>query len=636
MRKVQQRHRDDGEFIQLPGREQSVFEQRLRLSDGVEIAASVDAALRLFVQGWNTPALPVPVVLGVTFSTDILELTLGGDTESGHVPGPFTASADGHSVSVDRNVLARAIPQLADSRITTPPAPALVTAGHGSDGLIMVNLESLGTMTVAGDPAAREGVIRALALELATSLRKRWFDLIVVGFGSELERFDRVTSVPDPAAVVEGLYRRRASNAESLRSSRFESLAHARCHDDSDRWDPTVVICGPSVSREDTSELLALASDARLGIAVVAAGEGADLSPTVVLTGRYGDSSRNLLGSVILPQQITLSDLEGVSALMDNAVSRQSVPLSVEPYVNLSVPMPRSVPASVVGGAAAPWAHSSRRSFRRAESTRGMSRQGEDPRLWSGSTPEGDIGNPEVEVLVLGQIDVRGAARPFTRAWAQELVVYLAMHPRGATTEAWATALWPERIMAPSSLHSTASVARRSLGQAADGVDHLPRGHGRLTLSSTVGTDWDRFVMLAESEDPTRWRGALGLIRGRPFEGLRSSDWPILEGIAPAIEAAVVDLSGRLARSYLAAGDARGAEWAARQGLMVSPYDERLYRMLMRAADVAGNLAGVEAVMAELVHLVADDIEPLESVHPRTMDLYRSLTRGRHGAVRPL
>jgi hypothetical protein len=34
-------------------------------------------------------------------------------------------------------------------------------------------------------------------------------------------------------------------------------------------------------------------------------------------------------------------------------------------------------------------------------------------------------------------------------------------------------------------------------------------------------------------------------------------------------------------------------------------------------------------VMAELVKLVADDIEPFDSVHPSTMDLYRSLTRRR-------
>ncbi|MGA3148404.1 MAG: hypothetical protein ABSF33_13150 [Acidimicrobiales bacterium] len=240
----------------------------------------------------------------------------------------------------------------------------------------------------------------------------------------------------------------------------------------------------------------------------------------------------------------------------------------------------------------------------------------------------------EVEVAVLGQIAIVGAAREFTRAWSRELIVYLAMHPNGASNEAWATALWPDRLMAPSSLHSTASVARRALGQARNGVDHLPRSHGRLVLSDTVGTDWGRFVWHADTKDTGRWRTALELVRGRPFEGLRSSDWPILEGIGPAIEAAIVDLSGRLAGSCLAAGDARGAEWAARRGLLVSPYDERLYRMLMRAADVGGNPAGVEAVMSELIKLVANDIEPFDSVHPSTMDLYRSLTRRRNGISR--
>jgi DNA-binding SARP family transcriptional activator len=213
-------------------------------------------------------------------------------------------------------------------------------------------------------------------------------------------------------------------------------------------------------------------------------------------------------------------------------------------------------------------------------------------------------------------------------------VVYLAMHPNGVTNEAWATALWPDRLMAPSSLHSTASVARRSLGQAQSGLDHLPHSHGRLALADTVGTDWDRFVVLADSGDHRSWRLSLEMVRGRPFEGLRSSDWPILEGIGPAIESAVVDLSGRLAGACLSEGDARGAEWAARKGLLVSPYDERLYRMLMRAADLGGNPAGVEAVMRELVKLVGDDIEPLDSVHPSTMELYRSLTRRRSVPMR--
>ena len=129
------------------------------------------------------------------------------------------------------------------------------------------------------------------------------------------------------------------------------------------------------------------------------------------------------------------------------------------------------------------------------------------------------------------------------------------------------------------------------------------------------------------------WREALALVRGRPFEGMRATDWSVLDGTAPAIESAVVDLSGRLAGACLRAGDPRGAEWSARRGLMVSPYDERLYRMLLRAADAAGNPGGVESVMAELVRVVADEIEPVESVHPSTLALYRSLSRRRVTAI---
>jgi DNA-binding SARP family transcriptional activator len=305
--------------------------------------------------------------------------------------------------------------------------------------------------------------------------------------------------------------------------------------------------------------------------------------------------------------------VDQVTALLDTAESREPVLLSDEPYVHLSVPVPgwASDPAST--------------------STSARVRRPTEVGTPGGEDTAGDNGSGLVEVKVLGTVEINGADRDFTRAWAKELVVYLAMHPKGVTNEVWATALWPDRLMAPSSLHSTASVARRALGRSSDGIDHLPRSHGRLALSPTVVTDWDRFVELAESSDVEQWRSALDLVRGRPFEGLRSSDWPILEGIGPAIEAAVVDLSGRLAGSYLAAGDPSGAEWSARRGLVVSPYDERLYRMLLRAADLAGNPAGVEAVMAELVRLVADGVEPFDSVHPSTIDLYRSLTRRKSG-----
>ncbi len=620
MRRVQQRHRREGSYIRLPDREQSRFEGRLRLGEGPEIVRDVDSVLRLFAGTWIGLERDAPSVLGLTVHADSIQLTVNRNIDDEHTPTAFRAEPGDRTVSIPRAELPTSDSKDGAGRGAIQPAPLLVTVGQGSGGLVMVNLESLGTLSVNGDAADCEGVIRALALELATSHWSDRFDLNTVGFGAELERFDRVRAVDNAAPLLDQLQSRRLRAEILLDTSNLQSFAQARSVDPSDRWDPVVVVCAPSVTDTDVAELLEVASDPRLGIAVVASGRARGGDHTVSLSGPDRTSSLELLGTVVRPQQVEAADLGEITRLLDTAMSRQSVFLSEEPYVNLPVPMPLpELETTESDPYPAEWpvpsVHGSD-----GKRTRAGSRLRTSPR-------DDDDANHEIEVAVLGSIEIRGAARDFTRAWAKELVVYLALHPNGASNDAWATALWPDRLMAPSSLHSTASVARRSLGRSSDGQDHLPRSHGRLALSNTVGTDWDRFVLHADSNDTGRWQGALELVRGRPLDGLRSSDWPILEGIGPAIEAAIVDLSGRLAGWCLSEGDSLTAEWAARKGLLASPYDERLYRMLMRAADLAGNPAGVEAAMSELITLVADDIEPLDSVHPSTMDLYRTLSR---------
>jgi DNA-binding SARP family transcriptional activator len=446
-------------------------------------------------------------------------------------------------------------------------------------------------------------------LELATSYWKNHFDLNLIGFGTEFERFSRVTSVTELSSFLDGLHRRRLKHEILLGESGFSSFAQARYQDSSGRWDPTVVICAPTIDDQDVIELSELA-DPHLGLSLIACGSSAGEPHVLRLVGSEKALSVELLSSILLTQQVSSEELRGVSSLLDAASDRTPALRSDEPYASISVP----TPSSSLDMSSASQAFGSRNVIEAAAFN-------------------GEI-EFEVEVSVLGPIEIRGAARDFTRAWAKELVVYLAMHPGGVSNDAWATALWPDRLMAPSSLHSTASVARRSLGQDRNGLDHLPRSHSRLALANTVGTDWSKFVKHAESGDPRMWRTGLEMVRGRPFEGLRSADWPTLEGIGPAIEAAVVDLSSRFAESCLSLQDAQGATWAARKGLLVSPYDERLYRILMRAADVDGNPAGVESVMSELIKLVADDIEPFDSVHPSTMDLYRSLSRRRTAILR--
>jgi DNA-binding SARP family transcriptional activator len=627
MRRAQQRHRNRGMFIRLPDRPQAAFEQRLRLGEGRQLLHEIDLSMRRLTETWADSGDRLPVVAGVKVYEASIEILLEGPGQSGGrqgggrsvggvigLPDGFVAGDDGTSVVIERSSLRDGASAAAESDRRLAPAPLLVTLGQHPEGLSLVNLESMGSLAVTGEPDECDGVLRALSLELATSLWADKFDLELVGFGAELERFERVSSTTDVSALIRRLCHRRIQGDVALQASGFDSFSQARSFGRPGNWDPLVVICGQSTSEHDVGELLELASNPRLGMAIVAVGEPTDGSPRLTLSGPTMPSSLALLESTVVPQRIEPEELAAVTELLDSAATRESVLRSDEPYLTLPVPIPAAIVGEHVPGA--PSGAGTSRASIRTHFDEPLGRVDESLHV-------------EVEVAVLGPIAIRGAVREFTRAWAKELVVYLSMHPGGVSNEAWATALWPERLMAPSSLHSTASVARRALGQSPDGRDHLPRSHGRLALSDSVRTDWSRFVILADSGDIEMWSAALELVRGRPFDGLRSSDWPILEGIGPAIEASVIDLSGRLAGAYLGMGNPRGAEWSARKGLLVSPYDERLYRMLMRAADADGNPAGVESVMSELIRLVADDVEPFDSVHPSTMDLYRSLTRRR-------
>jgi DNA-binding SARP family transcriptional activator len=254
--------------------------------------------------------------------------------------------------------------------------------------------------------------------------------------------------------------------------------------------------------------------------------------------------------------------------------------------------------------------------------------------------------SPEVEVAVLGPVEIRGAARPFCRASSRELVVYLAFHRQGALSDAWSTALWTERCIAPSTLHSTASVARRALGRSQTGAEHLPRGGQRLRLADTVGSDVERFALAVGDPDPARWRDALALVRGRPFEGLHLADWAILEGTQAQLEKMVADTAVRAAEHALGRGRGEEAEWAIRRGLRVSPYDERLYRSLLLATEMMGNRAGMRSVMEEIICLASDGVGRFKGVelgtvermaqpfvHPMTVALYRELSERRPPAA---
>jgi DNA-binding SARP family transcriptional activator len=230
---------------------------------------------------------------------------------------------------------------------------------------------------------------------------------------------------------------------------------------------------------------------------------------------------------------------------------------------------------------------------------------------------------------------------PFRRSAALDLVVYLAFHRNGVRHAEWALAVWPDRAVALSTVHSTASDARRVLGRAPDGSALLPRGV-RLRLHHSVTTDVERFALLAESDDLPRLVEAMRLVRGPLFEGLRRSDWAVFDGTQARIESLVVGAALRGAEELAQRGCGSEAAWVVRQALRVSPLDERLYRSLLRATATEGNRVGLRSTMAELLTLAGEGERHaerlpgvvrcpesgLECLHPRTTALYRGLLQG--------
>jgi DNA-binding SARP family transcriptional activator len=243
-----------------------------------------------------------------------------------------------------------------------------------------------------------------------------------------------------------------------------------------------------------------------------------------------------------------------------------------------------------------------------------------------------------VDVCVLGPVEVRGAAQPFRRTAGLELVVYLAFHRRPVRHGEWALALWPERDVSTSTIYSTASDARRALGRDRTGGERLPRTGGHLLLGPDVGTDVARFEALASGGGPTAMVDAMALVRGPVLSGLRRADWAVFDGTESSIQSLVAGTALRAAELLLGGGRADSAERVVRRALLACPYDERLYRALLRAAAAQGNRVGLRSTLAQLVALSGEEptaaprptrVRPdeplLAGLHPETAALYQEL-----------
>ena len=225
-----------------------------------------------------------------------------------------------------------------------------------------------------------------------------------------------------------------------------------------------------------------------------------------------------------------------------------------------------------------------------------------------------------VEAMVLGVPQLGGCLVQPGRAKVIELGCYLALHgsrkmKRSEVVEAVFVGEDPGK--ATGTLRNLMWMLRQCWGD-----ELVPSAtHGLYSLSEKVTTDWQRFSDLVdeavgESEIDTLTR-ALTLFRGMPVEGAPdgSYGWAETEMLVSDMENAGRRAAHRLARSTLAAGDLDHARWAAEKGLVVSPYDSELWRVLL---EVAGKRSKgeLERVYERARGVLGDEATALKQTAP--------------------
>lgn len=585
-RRRRRRHRKTGTVQANVNEAMRKAEVLLRVADVSSKAQRLNLACRALAHCFSTSSNAASVrIEAVRVSEDEIEFLLDHPVDA--TTGPFRVESGGHSWVLDSSVHDVRIGALAAEM--SAPLPALVNVGSLDNADTLVDLEAFGVTSITGDK--RDAVAFAILEQLATNVWSDHIEILTVGVAahsrsSRMRQFESIEAIPQLAiGLARGL---KDALAESACATTFQGRSTQNVNDG---WIPTVLVVSTAHAHgPNFSELVSIADAGGHGLSIVVVGECADAQRTILA---------NLDWTTVTPPNIELASLpldatavETITELFDQAArcdeieySLTEMPVDLREIVDLPAP-------------------------------------------------------PTVSVNVLGQIEITGGEETIERSRSVEAVVYLTLHPNGATDDKLKTALWPGKPPTPGTFNTTISLARRQLGGDAEKKPYvLPVTKGRYRVSEAVGSDLDRFEQLfamAKSTTNTQairlLSGALELVRGRPFDETRSSySWAHVEGFVARAEAIVADAAHMLAQMHLREGDAAAATWAARKGLLASPGYEVLYRDLMLACEIDGNLGALETIMAELNALL-DVVDPDDNLESETTALYDRL-RSRRSTV---
>jgi nucleoid-associated protein YgaU/DNA-binding SARP family transcriptional activator len=580
-RRLQQANRRLGERIGMPEADRAAVEARVTTTASPVTVETVRNALRALMASCLAAKKLLPDVVLVRVSPSSLALELRNDDLE--AVAPFVA-VTARTWRLEEPTLCR--PAGPD------PYPALVTLGVDGDDVLLLNLESVGTLRLRGPAARVDDALRAFAVDLAVGPLSGAATLTFAACFPELARTldpGRARHVISQQAEREIAVRTEttqkllaASDAQDVRGARSLDVA-------TDATVPEIVV---------TDRPLQECPSAWSGASAVVVDEGSADAWAVVLDTKSG-ATLQPLGLPFEPQALSQVDYEQVVSLLTTAQMESTPPPAsaeeADERAVVSSALP-AVPATVL-----------------------------DLR--------DDVPAPP-RVLVLGKVYVERAddeAAPNRRRRATELIAYLALHP-GASAHEIDEALWPGKRIEKTTRNPFISRARQWLGRSAEGEPYLPLAvdGGNYQLRPDVSCDWHDFVRFSQlgltsgADGDMALAAALDLVRGRPFLGVDPATYTWAEADAQEMISAVVDVAHVLAVTRCDTGDYRGAQEAAARGLLAEPCSELLYRDAIRAAAAAGDKDEVERLAARLRHEIAL-VDPEELLDEVTTGLVDSL-----------
>lgn len=253
---LQQRRRRPGRRIPMPVGRAAATEQGLRAAQHPTGFDLLGAALRSLALNLAAAGRELPVLEAVVLHESKVELHLDQDTAP---MKPFTAAAGRQ----DLWTCAASSPDLADEEAlkeADAPYPALVSIGWDASGrLVLVDLEHVGVLHLAGDADFARHVLQAIAVELASTPLPGHLEVTALADtapGLDYAAPERVARIEDITEATAELTSHTADQRRALAAVGASSLRAARLMDDAGgAWTPHILLAQELPDDDTVTEL---------------------------------------------------------------------------------------------------------------------------------------------------------------------------------------------------------------------------------------------------------------------------------------------------------------------------------------------------------------------------------------------